>query len=351
MLWVESGCAGHGKGPWDGIGAMLKQMVRRDILHNKILTTSGYITTPSEVAQHLYKRFCTDDWQQSHTSRKVNEIVVLYADATDIAERAEVERSKYDSLTDQKKTFSYMPLEKGVIARRCLSCFRPACFRALGRGLGTMNSNLEVSCCECDSEHFAWNEQDVNRRDALGIGERRAAAQREGKRQLDKLKPGMWVATQDRSTSESDVYWIGQAFAIPGREGSSCIHKGPIEARSEWIAGTEFTRNDYAIAVTWWVKTATDPEERTNEEWKPTAEDKEKFGIETANGHYFIFNATELRLVGFSMDVVHDDLPLPAQVVSSRTRRARSVAQAVSTTGRHFRLPVDIENHILALCW
>ena len=25
MLWVEFGCAGHGKGPWDGLGAMLKQ--------------------------------------------------------------------------------------------------------------------------------------------------------------------------------------------------------------------------------------------------------------------------------------------------------------------------------------
>ena len=247
MLWIEFGCAGHGKGPWDGIGAMLKQMVRRDILHNNILTSSGYITTPMEVAEHLFRRFCTDEWMENHTAKKVNEIVVLYADATDIAERAEVERSKYDSLTDQKKTFSYMPLAKGVIARRCLSCFRPGCFRALGRGLGTMDSNLSVRC-ECDGAHYAWNEQDVNRTDAGGIAERRVAAQREGKRQVGKLKPGMWVAAQDRSTSESDVYWLGQAFAIPGKDGS-CIHKGPIEARSEWIASTEFTRGDYAVAV------------------------------------------------------------------------------------------------------
>ena len=88
----------------------------------------------------------------------------------------------------------------------------------------------------------------MNRTDAGGIAERRVAAQREGKRQVGKLKPGMWVAAQDRSTSESDVYWLGQAFAIPGKDGS-CIHKGPIEARSEWIASTEFTRGDYAVAV------------------------------------------------------------------------------------------------------
>eukprot|EP00966_Prymnesium_polylepis_P328707 7384478-Prymnesium_polylepis.1 len=53
MIWVEFGCAGHGKGPWDGLGAVIKQMVRRDILHNKILTASGYITSPAEVLARL----------------------------------------------------------------------------------------------------------------------------------------------------------------------------------------------------------------------------------------------------------------------------------------------------------
>lgn len=47
MVWVEFGCAGHGKGPWDGLGAVIKQTVRRDILHISILTASGYITSPA----------------------------------------------------------------------------------------------------------------------------------------------------------------------------------------------------------------------------------------------------------------------------------------------------------------
>ena len=38
MIWVDFGCAGHGKGPWDGLGAVIKQTVRRDILHNNIRT-------------------------------------------------------------------------------------------------------------------------------------------------------------------------------------------------------------------------------------------------------------------------------------------------------------------------
>ena len=161
----------------------------------------------------------------------MNEIVVLYSDATDIAERAEVERSKFSSLTGQKKTFSFMPLEKGVLGMRCLSCFRPACFGARGRGQDRTDSNLQVTGCECSGEHFAWKEQEVNRTDASGIAERRVAAQREGKRQADKLKPGVWLACQDRSQTESDVYWIGQAFAIPGKP-DTCIYKVITERRA-----------------------------------------------------------------------------------------------------------------------
>ena len=131
----------------------------------------------------------------------------------------------------------------------------------------------------------------MNRSDALGIAERRAAAQREGKRQLEKLKPGMWVAVQDRSVTEGDQFWLGQAFAIPNRQGSSCVHKAVVD-RSEWIAGSEFGRGDFAVAVKWWVKTAADTEERTYEEWAPSIEDKESYGIEYATtggdqGHYF----------------------------------------------------------------
>ena len=119
------------------------------------------MTTPAEVAEHLYMRFSTEEWRLSHTNHKVNEIVVLYSDATDISERAEVERSKYDSLVGQKKSFSYMPLEKGVVAQRCLSCFCPACLGARGRGLGTQDSNLTVVGCDCSGEHFKWNEHEV----------------------------------------------------------------------------------------------------------------------------------------------------------------------------------------------
>ena len=55
MCWIDFGCPGHGKGPWDGLGAVLKQYVTRDITNGKIPTASGYITCPAEVAELLSK--------------------------------------------------------------------------------------------------------------------------------------------------------------------------------------------------------------------------------------------------------------------------------------------------------
>ncbi len=53
MVWVEYGCPGHGKGPWDGLGAMAKTKVTRDVTDGNVQTPSGRITSPLEVAQHL----------------------------------------------------------------------------------------------------------------------------------------------------------------------------------------------------------------------------------------------------------------------------------------------------------
>ena len=60
-------------------------------------------------------------------------------------------------------------------------------------------------------------------------------------------------------------------------------------------------------------------------------------------------NSTELRDVGFQMDAV-DPPPAPVQVVR-RTRSASAAPARVATTGRRFRVPVDVENRHLALCW
>lgn len=206
--------------------------------------------------------------------------------------------------------------------------------------------STQVEGCKCCGDQFEWHEQDVNRTDAAGVAERRVVAQREGKRLGDQLADGMWIAVQDRS--KTDVYWIGQAFAIPGKKEGNPCHYTICKKRSEWIAGTEFTRGDIAAAVKWWVKTTTDPEELTFEQWQPTEEDKEKYGIEMADGeYYFIFNCTELRHIRVNVVLTVDAFSAP-QIIH-RTRRASSVPAA--TVSRIVRLPADEENQILAKCW
>ncbi len=78
MVWVEFGCPGHGKGPWDGLGAMAKSKVTIDIMHGKEHTSTGKITSSMQVAQHLRSIFCTKGWSMEHTDMKINEVVVMY---------------------------------------------------------------------------------------------------------------------------------------------------------------------------------------------------------------------------------------------------------------------------------
>ena len=53
MVWVEFDYPGHGKGPWDGLGTMVKTKVTLDIINGKEHTMTGKIKSPILVDQHL----------------------------------------------------------------------------------------------------------------------------------------------------------------------------------------------------------------------------------------------------------------------------------------------------------
>jgi hypothetical protein len=78
MVWVEFVCPGHGKGPWDGLGAMAKSKVTLDIMHDKERTSTAKITSPILVAQHLRAIFCNKGYSMEHTDMKMNQVVVMY---------------------------------------------------------------------------------------------------------------------------------------------------------------------------------------------------------------------------------------------------------------------------------
>ena len=102
LLRVEFGCPGHGKGPWDGLGAVLKQAVARDILNEKILTDSGYVTCPKEVAEHLRRKVGTDEWRAAHRNKTIKQITVLYSDHAEILERPANGDNAFEPLTGMK---------------------------------------------------------------------------------------------------------------------------------------------------------------------------------------------------------------------------------------------------------
>ena len=83
-VWVEYGCPGHGKGPWNGLGATAKTNVTTDITDGNERTPSGKITCALTVAQHLRAVFDSQEWTSVHMDMKINQVVVMYLDIEEI---------------------------------------------------------------------------------------------------------------------------------------------------------------------------------------------------------------------------------------------------------------------------
>lgn len=183
--WIEFGCPGHGKGPWDGLGAVLKQQVSRDITNNKILTESGYITCPKEVAEHLRARFSTREWREAHQHKAIHEILIFYAPHQDITRPRG--GCTFDSLEGARSSFSYLMLAKDQICRRERSCWCGGCVRAKGRT--TLRSfGDQLRCEECvHRDKPDWIQQTV-RNLGTGLAGRRKEAQEEGKKFAQMLR-------------------------------------------------------------------------------------------------------------------------------------------------------------------
>ena len=58
MVWVYFGCPGHGKGPWDRFGAVVKQKTSRDIKNCNFTTIFGQMKQSFDVAENLKVHFC-----------------------------------------------------------------------------------------------------------------------------------------------------------------------------------------------------------------------------------------------------------------------------------------------------
>ena len=100
-----------------------------------------------------------------------------------------------------------MALSKERVLQRWFDCWCPKFFLATGPGCGAMDSNYLVFSCEYSEP---WWEHSVALKGTQGIIAQKKEAQRKGREEAKKLKPGTFIAVQDRSSQEYTIpFMIG----------------------------------------------------------------------------------------------------------------------------------------------
>ena len=157
-IWVEFGCPGHGKGPWDGLGAMVKTKVTRDITNEQCRTPSGRIELPIEVAIHARATFCTDEWLREHAYMQINEIVVMYLDTSEI-ERPRVP-PHISPVEGIQSLYSFFMRDDGLLCSRAYSCWCPACSRVRSHASLTVDWGGTLTVPGCTRTHLTvWRQK------------------------------------------------------------------------------------------------------------------------------------------------------------------------------------------------
>ena len=148
FLWILAvtwsfGCGGHGKGAWDGTGAVVKRALRQDVVDKKVLSDSGVLKTWIDVTQHLERRFSSKKWREQHSTYKhtVNEFVIQGCESVS----RPIYEEQFESIFGIQKSFGYIGLESGSVMQREWDCWCPACFNSLfgpGRALRAAQQQL-----------------------------------------------------------------------------------------------------------------------------------------------------------------------------------------------------------------
>jgi hypothetical protein len=255
-----------------------------------------------------------------------------------VVDSREIERNVhelYDSVGGIRKCFGYMALSTGRVLQRWFDCWCTACTDGTGPGSGmtevTSTSGYMVTGCEL-SVPEPWWDCSVQLQGTRGIGAQKSIAQANGRKMAAVLKPGAFIAIQDRTAfGRQEHYLIGITIIAETDGGRGCIAKHCSER--ETIEGTRFDPGDYAIAVQWLTRLTEDPQHRTFEIVPEAAK--------------FVINSTELRYTDVELELVP-----PIGPVVRRSGRAMTKAQSTNgkTLNRKYTIPVETEQAILSNC-
>lgn len=216
------------------------------------------------VAKYLRDRFECDGWREAHNLESnftVNEVVIIEAASTDIDRRANEVYDRIDGIT---KSFGFRALRDNSVLYRWFDCWCPACMSASGPGIGSMDSNYQVKDCKAGER---WYEATVALQGTRGIIAQRKEAQRKGRELAKQLKPGEYIAVQDRVSQHNSAAFLIGIVCDTGT--GSCIardvpKRAPVRGRgrgrgsssstqrhTEHIGGIRFDEGDIAVSVRW----------------------------------------------------------------------------------------------------
>ena len=201
-----------------------------------------------QVAEHVKNRFCNAEWMAAQLDKTVNEIVVVYEDTKEIhSSRPSPDHEyapcapaislsspcpsaislpisisisisisvstslpppcSYTTMDGMKKSYLFIAVAHGVVGMRTFACWCQACMQAIGRGQGSLDSNLH--CAECVSPHLPWSERSCDRQDAAGRANARKKAQSYARQLASQLERRLksahvLVAVQNRGEDDPD---------------------------------------------------------------------------------------------------------------------------------------------------
>lgn len=311
-VWLEFGCPGHGKGPWDGLGAVIKNKVTRDI-------TNGLVEPKHalDVAKHVRQTFCTQQWLEEHARGTIKQMVVFYIDTAVMEARFPAVEPVYGTLAGISSAYCFMALGQGRVGKRRFSCWCGACLRAFGSGAFELAPHAASGCDRSALTSFSVERIACSR--AVGIGNAKTRARELVRRLLASAAPGQFAAVQarepwcaaERINRRPGHYWLCE---LGDAGGGSPILKTFV--RREFFKGIRFDEGDSALLIRRYLdRVPDDPDGLTFVEWTDPKQDM------------LFVNSSELRAVGVELTRCESARTLRPPRVSARKQPARPDAQ------------------------
>ena len=255
--------------------------------------TEGLMASAEACYEAWRSHFESQAWRvdAERSMRAVSAIFFHWAGVGVIVRPADVQ---FERLTGISWHYQYFMLREGEVLMRPHSCWCSACFEvaAAGPAAGLLTSLHEVrGCAKAGNALYEWHNSSCRAKTGAEASspDQRARARGHGLAQAG-IEPGQWVLVE-AFCDEEDEMWLGRALPFGDFGPRSPCCKKFTDATPKNLYGTRFNTGDYMVAVQWY--------ERLTE-----SGDGERREFIRGTRMIDVFNSTELRLVGFRMEVI-----------------------------------------------